>query len=133
MKLLAMALALWASASSAEPFVIYYDPGGSLIDREFILAEQWNDSIEIHGVCASACTLYLGLPDVCAYPSSIFVFHGPMYLGSKMPQYDFDYWSLFMAAYYPSVVAEWFMTEGRFTETWITGQHLIDISAVRPC
>jgi hypothetical protein len=59
---------------------IYNDPGGQLgpyLDKYRALAQS-GQSVEIDGVCASACTMLLGLipPDrICVTPRALLEFH----------------------------------------------------------
>lgn len=81
--LLASLLLLLAACASPTPdrtLRVDRDMGGFYLERitemaEITLSDQ---TIEIRGTCASACTLYLGMPDrTCVHPRARLGFHGP--------------------------------------------------------
>lgn len=79
--ILAGALFLFLSTSSAPALVVINDDGGGLID-EYVLRYQIirasQDRILIDGMCASACTLFLGTIDpsrVCVTDNAKLGFH----------------------------------------------------------
>jgi len=103
-------------ATAQQSYVVGNDRGGYLHDRliELRNLEQNKVRVEIRGrVCYSTCTMFLGLPDACVDPDTIFGFHGPSSSGRRLAQTDFDYFSRVMADYYPKPLREWFMAEGR--------------------
>ncbi|WP_417585450.1 hypothetical protein [Pelagibacterium sp.] len=109
-------LLLPAAAIAQQSYVVGNDRGGYLHDRliELKNLEQNKVRVEIRGrVCYSTCTMFLGLPDACVSPDTIFGFHGPSSSGRRLAQKDFDYFSRVMAAYYPKPLQDWFMSEGR--------------------
>ncbi|MDE0590907.1 hypothetical protein OU789_13300 [Halocynthiibacter sp. C4] len=115
------------SLAFAETVVIRNDAGGNLIDRVATI-ERYRKSdtnVEIRkGYCASACTLFLGLPSVCVEKGARFGFHGPSsaYTGISLPPDKFEYWSRRMALYYPPRIADWFLKSARFR---LVGFHYI--------
>ncbi|NEX45220.1 hypothetical protein [Pseudotabrizicola algicola] len=135
---LAVAFALVASAAVPQT-IIENDPGGSLVDRLTALASlrQTGHRVEIVGWCASACTLYLGLPGACVRPSARLGFHGPQsqFYGVSLPPDDFEHWSRVMADHYPPQLRAWFMRDARNTTmgvVQITGAQAIQLGA-RQC
>ena len=65
--------------------------------------------VEVRGTCLSACTMYLGLTNLCITPSAEFGFHGPTRNGRKLPAEEFDHWSLVMARDYTPQLQRWYM------------------------
>ena len=78
-------------------------PGGSMQThlQLFTATEALGCEVRIEGTCDSACTLALGLADVCVTPQATMRFHRP-YGGS---QSALDAWANLMAASYPAPVA----------------------------
>lgn len=116
------------------------DYGGLLVERlaevDALLDAQ--TVVEIRGaICNSACTLYLGLPDVCVTPQVRLGFHGPasMVAGIGLLPSEFERLSQEMARRYPPPVASWFLQEARYVTNGvaeITGAALIQ-AGVRAC
>lgn len=138
---LSLALAIGAGGSSgarADVVIVGNDYGGVLIPRLANLQaiKMRGATVEIRGdVCASACTLYLGLERTCILPKTKFGFHGPSHRGKPLPQADYERLSQVVAAQYPLVLRNWFMTSGRKTLVrmqFISGQTLIGLG-LRQC
>jgi hypothetical protein len=138
---LALALALCAGGPTharADVVIVGNDYGGVLIPRLANLQaiKLRGATVEIRGdICASACTLYLGLETTCILPKTRFGFHGPSQHGKPLPQADYERLSQVVAAQYPLVLRDWFMTSGRETLVrmqFITGQTLIGLG-LRQC
>lgn len=100
------------------------DVGGRVVDYIDLPPER------ITGYCASSCTMKM--LNGCVEPSATLVFHGPSYYGLPLSEIEFDYWSKVIASHYPPSLAEWYMIEGRYTNTSMTGQEVIDLGA-RKC
>jgi hypothetical protein len=126
------------TGAQADVFTIGNDYGGVLIPRlaQLQALKIRGDTVEIRGdICASACTLYLGLPNTCIIPQTKFGFHGPSHYGRPLPQADYERLSQVVAAQYPLVLRDWFMTSGRKTLVrmqFISGQTLIGLG-LRQC
>jgi hypothetical protein len=109
-----------------DPIIILDDPGGPLRERVSLIEHLSgrNVPIEITGrFCASACTLYLALPQTCVGRQTQFGFHGPsspIYGISLVPE-AFEHWSLVMADHYPAPLREWYLQTGRHVTT---GMHI---------
>jgi len=122
----------------AETVVIRNDRGGRIGKRaaEIARMERQGTRVELRGaVCLSSCTMFLGMANACIEPRTRFGFHGPSYYGAKLPQKQFDYWSMVIAAHYPPALRGWYMREGR---TRISGFHMIRGAeliriGIRPC
>lgn len=106
-----------APVTTPAPHVVTHDAGGMLVVREATIARFRAEGrpVEINGRCSSACTLFLGVDDVCIYPGSMMDFHGPSAFASVIipgiPQRaDWaEHNRRWMAEHYPSRIAEWFM------------------------
>lgn len=86
--------------------------------------------------CYSTCTLYLGLPNACVSPRTVFGFHGPSSYGKPLRPAVFERASQLIVAHYPPILQEWYLTVARHETTGlfkVTGAHLISIGAARPC
>jgi hypothetical protein len=55
--------------------------------------------------CLSACTMFLGLQNVCVQPDTIFGFHGPNLRGQRMEEREHIQWTYYVAGYYPKDIA----------------------------
>lgn len=102
----------FVGVSCARSETITNDMGGSVqarLDRMSTMSEA-----RIVGQCYSACTLYLGLPNVCVAPDARLGFHGPSTRsGILLPRAEWDRVSHEMAAHYPPAVRLWFLAEAR--------------------
>ena len=127
-----------ASNTTANVVVIGNDYGGVLVQRLANLQalRLRGTTVEIRGdICASACTLYLGLENTCILPQTRFGFHGPSSHGKPLPRADYERLSQVVAAQYPSVLRDWYVTSGRLTlrrMQYISGRTLIDLG-LRQC
>ncbi|MDB5597240.1 MAG: hypothetical protein JWM36_4201 [Hyphomicrobiales bacterium] len=89
----------------------------------------------IAGLCASACTLYLGVDKVCIEPTAQVWFHAAFRPGDAQPDRA---GSLEMLSYYPLAVRRWAIRSAALEQTgWdpahrLTGQQLIAMG-VRQC
>lgn len=96
------------------------DHGGSVAERitQINRIRATGTRVEIRdGYCQSACTMYLGLNNVCVGPSARFGFHGPAInarAGLAMMPDEFEYWSQLMANYYPPQLRGWFLSTARY-------------------
>jgi hypothetical protein len=89
------------------------DEGGLLgeyVERYRAMAAR-GDRLVVDGPCYSACTLALGIVDVCATPRASFGFHmaQSMTLFGYFPSY---YWSRYMMAHYPPEIRAWIVSKG---------------------
>jgi hypothetical protein len=96
--------------------VVRYDRGGMLGQRaaEIRLLRAKGQRVELHGTCLSACTMYLGLPNVCVDRAANFGFHGPSRDGKKLAPREFEYWSEIMAKNYREPLRSWYLSEARY-------------------
>lgn len=118
-------LTVWSAPSRSEPaplkatlssLTIQDDMGGRLHRRqdEIRKLRRSGQAVELRGRCYSACTMYLGLRNVCVSPDATFGFHGPQRLFVRLPRDLFDHWSDVMAQNLRPQLQRWFMTQARF-------------------
>lgn len=102
--------------AQARPLVIRSDPGGLLgvRSKEIRRLRASGARVELRGTCNSACTLYLGLANVCVDRRASFGFHGPSRYGKALPPAQFEHWSAVMADSYKEPLRSWFMTTARY-------------------
>ena len=88
---------------------IRIDPGGSITERmqQIERIERSGVRFVIDGLCASACTMYLGMKNACVAPRTILGFHtasvqGP--LGIRTPS---KFGNSILMSYYPPRIREW--------------------------
>ncbi len=117
--LLAIALAGHSgSAATNRAVIIQNDRGGAVIERLEIIQQYRasNTRVEIRGdYCLSSCTMFLGLPNICIAPDTVFGFHGPSsrIYGIALSAESFNHWSQIMADQYPEPLKAWFLRKGR--------------------
>lgn len=135
----AVTCAISAPVAAQSALIVQNDLGGSVEERLTMIAALRNEGrrVEIRGQCASACTMYLGLPNACVSRASQLGFHGPQsqYYGISLPPDQFEYWSRVMASNYPAPIAQWFMAQARQTTMGIitiSGSQAIKMGA-HPC
>lgn len=124
-------------ACQSVPFAGLHDSGGSLrafaADVRRLNAEGATKAIR--GACASACTIYLGVKNVCVEPNAQLWFHAAHLPGDAHPD---PLGSLEMLSYYPPRVREWVIRTQAlesvdFDDTKkLTGEQLV-LMGVPPC
>lgn len=130
-RLLCLALAMLAitvaiprqlAAQGANVIVVQSDRGGYIGQRnaEIRTLRASGTRVELQGLCLSACTMYLSLPNACVSPSAVFGFHGPSRNGQPLSARDFDHWSQIMASGYREPLRSWYMSQARYT---LSGYH----------
>lgn len=114
-----LTLAGAAFAQIGGALVIRNDPGGLLGARsaEIRALRASGQRVELRGGCYSACTMYLGLPNVCVAATARFGFHGPSWYGADLPPDRFEHWSQVMARNYREPLRSWFLNEARHRTT----------------
>lgn len=132
---------VFASPLHGETLIINNDYGGVIGIRSIMLdkiAEE-NVRVEIRGQrCFSACTMYLGVDDLCIAPYTRFGFHGPSIRNSyEKDNADIMAATLEMARNYPPELADWFMRVARFVHGksmyYIQGRTLIKKYGYETC
>lgn len=136
---LLVSLVTLPTASSAQGVLrITNDRGGVLSQRmaEIGRLQVTGQPIEIrNGYCASACTMYLGLPNTCVGRNATFAFHGPARTDRRITRQEWEAWSQTMAYYYPPQLRTWFLRTGRYASTNLinlSGRDMIRMG-VREC
>lgn len=127
---------LLAQPKSEVALLVSYDMGGSigLRQKKVRLLRRQKRRVEIRGRCFSACTMYLGLPDVCVTPNAVLGFHGPKGVIARLPTDAFDHWSRVMARDLRPPLHSWFMQHARHVSSGVLrvkGSTLIDIGYQR--
>jgi hypothetical protein len=102
-----MLVALLAGAArtiAAE--IVEADYGGPLAAyrEEARRLDATGEELAIRGLCASACTIFLGLRKVCVAPDSVFWFHAARLPESGAPDLVA---TLEMLSYYPAALRDW--------------------------
>lgn len=113
--------------------VIREDRGGSVTVRAAevdALRASGRPVILGPGHCWSSCTMFLGLPNACVKPTTVFGFHGPAIKvpGLVLPPDEFDRWSRLIASYYPPAIRDWYLDQARYVTVGFvrkTGRELI--------
>ncbi|MDB5651079.1 MAG: hypothetical protein JWL62_2599 [Hyphomicrobiales bacterium] len=129
----ALALMVWLSGpcpAAAQASSLQDDRGGNLRAYVTDVARLNRDQLEkrIGGLCASACTVYLGVKKVCVEPDAEVWFHAAFLPGSTKPD---PTGSLEMLSYYPPNVRRWAIARGALeqiewsTDHKLTGDQLI--------
>ncbi|ATQ66918.1 MULTISPECIES: hypothetical protein [Methylosinus] len=87
-------------------FDIVEDYGGTLAvyRDEARRLEASGEELAIRGVCASACTIFLGLRKVCVEPGAMFWFHAARLPGGAAPD---PLATLEMLSLYPRRLRDW--------------------------
>lgn len=129
-------LQMIAQAELPRTVVVSFDMGGSLQARqtEIRRMRQRGQRVEILGRCYSACTMYLGLPNVCVGPDAVLGFHGPRGAFGTLPQDAFEHWSRIMSRSLRQPLQTWFMMQARYVAQgtlFVSGAKLIEMGYVR--
>jgi len=98
----------WVTASNDEGGLL-----GKYVEKYRVMAAR-GDTLVVDGPCNSACTLALGMVDVCVTSRASFGFHMAQTL-TPIGYFPSDYWSRYMMAYYPSEIREWIVSKGGLT------------------
>lgn len=136
----AIAWLVAGTACAAYGKTIHKDLGGPVAARmaEVDALRLSGERVKVKGTCASACTLYMGLPNACTTRGAEWRFHGPSATtrGLGLPFDEFERVSQAMARHYPEPVRTWFLSTGRHiigTYYRVSGAALIDMGAIKEC
>lgn len=129
-------LQLFAQAAPGGPVVVSFDMGGSLQARQTKIRKMRHQGqrVEIRGRCYSACTMYLGLQNVCVDPDAVLGFHGPRGALGALPQDAFEHWSRIMSRDLRKPLQSWFMMQARYVTRgvlFVSGSKLIEMGYAR--
>lgn len=117
--LMAILVAAKSSAQQSMPspsLEIGNDRGGSLRVRLLEIRElrRTGTPVRITGkICYSTCTMFLGLPQTCVSPNTVFGFHGPSSYGRTLPPDVFDQASRLIVENYPEPLQQWYWDTAR--------------------
>lgn len=114
--IIVIAIWFWLGFIAGAAFgrTITHDMGGSVSDR--LEEMQHMTGARIEGICFSACTLYLDLPETCVTPDAILGFHSPSTAsGLMLTRENWERLTRLMASHYPPQIADWFMREARYS------------------
>ena len=146
----ASALALSACAPLTAPtspnaeMRVLRDRGGYYHERLEHIArlEEAGTPVAIQGLCQSACTLFLALPNACVYPQARLGFHGPQGVRNgrvfEVPEPERSQVVDDIAAHYPPAIATWFRQHAAHLSgnryAWMRGREAmaLGIPACRP-
>lgn len=140
--ILALSACATPSGYKAPPdaLIVNRDDGGFMMRRVAQVRdlEQSGRPVVIRGKCASACTMFLALPQTCVEPGARLGFHGPSHVDPRRqlrPEIRQTSVNL-ISKYYPPEISEWFQREGHTRVGqqfyWKTGREVIAMGA-RPC
>lgn len=117
--------------ASVQDKVIVNDRGGYVMKYALAVARdrESGEPVRIMGRCASACTLYLSLPNVCIGPRAYFQFHAPYGSNPKANQYVKEY----MMKEYPAWVRNWINKNGGLSRRLLTMSGKAASRHVRRC
>lgn len=111
-------------ATAAPAKTITNDPGGRVWARAEEILSHWSAEIRVVGRCASACTMYLGMPNACTSKGARWVFHGPRGgVGAEN----------IMAGFYPEPIRSLFLADYQFREVTLRGAELIRLGVIKEC
>ncbi|MEB8389326.1 hypothetical protein OO012_19085 [Rhodobacteraceae bacterium KMM 6894] len=141
MLLVAIALLVPARFLTAQPaavsaMIVSFDMGGSIQSRQTEVRKlrRTGQRVEIIGRCYSACTMYLGLSNVCVAPNAVLGFHGPKGVAGSLASDVFDHWSQVMARNMRKPLQVWFMQHARHVRSGVlkvSGSTLINMGYAR--
>ena len=127
---LALGIGLFATPGDSFPTESGEDTGGTIqmYAAEISRLNKTGRRKVIAGLCASACTMYLGVRRVCVEPHAELWFHAAHLPGEQAPD---PLGSLLMLSHYPEKVRAWAIASGALEKTeWdggkvLTGRQLI--------
>lgn len=103
-----------SSAAAGAPIVIHDNRGGNVLRMMARRAEleRSGREVRITGVCRSACTMLVTLPNACLHPEASVGFHAPRLPGTTIipPMVD-----QMMAAHYRNGIRERWFAEWRYS------------------
>lgn len=129
MLLKSMILSLCLATTTAHAEVITNDLGGSLnrYYREYKKFISSGEIVEIKGRCASACTIFIALPNACIHTDAKLGFHSATAFGLFQSK-EGNEW---VAKFYPPELRNRFLTKysNSLGFTWLSGS---DVLAMKP-
>ncbi len=109
---------LFSGNSYSQPANTTIDYGGSIFERitTFNMLKDTGVTIKIEGVCISACTMYLGLPDVCVQDGALFGFHSSFEMDQNGGMKKSDFGNQVLMEFYPDAVKK-YVVENKLLDT----------------
>lgn len=107
-----------APIAQAQTIIVRNDGGGNVSQRADLIRRLKAQRAEVKlqgNYCLSACTMYLGVANVCVNRQTKFGFHGPSTStpGLGLAPAAFEKWSRVMGNHYPEPIRSWYMSTGR--------------------
>jgi hypothetical protein len=137
MKRLTAILVALALCGPAHAVTITNDPGGILQDyaKRWQAYYQAREEVRIMGYCASACTLFLTLPNVCVGRNVQFAFHAPYIEQRYNADVDFqtEYAKAWTMNRYPGWVQDFIMAAGGLSKRTLHMGYAIAGKHMRTC
>lgn len=134
--IIALALALAGCNMAPPPLVITNDKGG-VLDEYIASANRMGNSgreIRITGLCGSACTVYLRLPNTCITPNATVAFHGARSAKTGQPS---PLGNLKLILNYSEGIEQLFFDHAAHLQGsdayYVSGAQLIALGEVREC
>lgn len=111
---------------------LVHDNGGGIVGDFLEVRDQWiaaGTKVRISGYCASACTLFLGVPDVCVEPDARLLFHAPFFMPLENVRVYNSFMTVLFTAEYPPAIQQWIVSKGGLGPDWIIleGSELLDL------
>lgn len=119
---------------AGDALIIRFDDGGRIYDYSEMINLMGERPVRIEGVCQSACTMFLGMPNVCVAPTAALAFHGPVSDNQSIRHLMLLMET--MADHLPSAVATRYRADWGLSVdyTWITGAEILAMEpSLKPC
>jgi hypothetical protein len=104
-----------------------YDPGGNVMEHYRMVQAANRSKLHavISGTCISACTMRLGINNVCIDPNATLLFHQASHHGTIIKS---EYDTKILMSMYPKMIQEWVRRNGALNShelTKLTGREAI--------
>lgn len=125
------ALSLLLLTGCAQNAVIRHDPGGAVYEYALKTAKLLasGERLEFRGLCASACTQFLSLKNICVGKRARFEFHAAYGAGARGNAYATKY--IFNS--YPGWVRSWIKAQGGLSSRVLVMRGSYARKFVAPC
>ena len=137
-----LCIVFWAWVATADTYPLKRNDRGGLVVEYIQRVTDHNaagDRVELTmRLCLSACTLLLGVNDVCVSPRTRFGFHGVRISGkisSEAKERIASGYERRMAQVYPPALGAWFLSHaaGKIMPRYLTGSDLIERYGFEEC
>lgn len=115
-----------------EEAYIHNSPGG-IIDHFIRIRDDFvRDGTRVHisGYCASACTLFLSVPNACVYKNTRLGFHAPFVSVGGIPiRIYIDSMTKEFLQQYPKAIQDWIKSKGGLKPDliWLEGEEMLNL------